>query len=148
MFGRFYELKCRQKSNEANNPQGDFRREIIEAMNKHEREMLSASLAKDHPELYDAKDNVTAGPPIAFCSNRRRQRRCRTLALPRRATVNAKTDNGVTPLHDAAGNGQKDLVELLLTKGADINAKAKNGGTPLYLATGRDKKSHRRIFAG
>ena len=35
--------------------------------------------------------------------------------------VNAKADfRGVTPLHDAASNGRKEVVELLLANGADI----------------------------
>jgi len=36
--------------------------------------------------------------------------------------VNAK-DDGVTPLHFAAGGGHKEVIELLIAKGADVNAK-------------------------
>jgi hypothetical protein len=48
--------------------------------------------------------------------------------------VNAKDDNGWTPLHLAAENGRKQVAELLIAKGADVNAKDDNGWTPLHLA--------------
>jgi len=48
--------------------------------------------------------------------------------------VNAKEENGVTPLHQAAFYGQKEVVELLIAKGADVNAKEEEGWTPLHFA--------------
>ena len=39
------------------------------------------------------------------------------------ADVNAKADNGSTPLHKAASGGHKEIVELLIAKGADVNVK-------------------------
>jgi ankyrin repeat protein len=45
--------------------------------------------------------------------------------------VNAKDENGYTPLHPAALNGHKEIVELLIAKGADVNAKDNDGKTPL-----------------
>ena len=45
--------------------------------------------------------------------------------------MNVKGDGGVTPLHFAAGFGQKEAAELLLAKGADLNVKNKVGYTPL-----------------
>jgi TonB family protein len=40
---------------------------------------------------------------------------------------------GSMPLHEAAANGHKDVVELLLAKGADVNAKDRNASaTPLF----------------
>jgi len=47
---------------------------------------------------------------------------------------------GMTPLHWAADNGNKEVVELLLAKGADVNAKADNGNTPLHLAIHKGNK--------
>ena len=53
------------------------------------------------------------------------------------ADVNMKDDaRGKTPLHFAAGNGQKEIVESLLAAGADVNAKSNEGKTPLHWATG------------
>jgi hypothetical protein len=45
--------------------------------------------------------------------------------------VNAKNDNGVTPLHGAVYSGHKELIELLIAKGANVNAIDADGRTPL-----------------
>ena len=50
------------------------------------------------------------------------------------ADVNAKSNDGTTPLHFATLSGHKDIAELLISRGADINAMEKHGGTPLYFA--------------
>ena len=50
------------------------------------------------------------------------------------ADVNAKHDNGVTPLHGAVMFGHNEIVELLIAEGADVNAKAEGGSTPLHLS--------------
>ena len=47
------------------------------------------------------------------------------------ADVNAKDQNGKTPLHYAARSGHKEIVELLIAKGADVNAKTNRGHTAL-----------------
>ena len=41
--------------------------------------------------------------------------------------VNMKDDVGLTPLHFAAGEGHKEVAELLITNGADVNVKQKDG---------------------
>ena len=51
--------------------------------------------------------------------------------------VNAKTDSGFTPLHEAALLDRKEIVQLLIAKGADVNAKADKGFTPLDVAIQR-----------
>src|SRR5882762_8112045 len=48
--------------------------------------------------------------------------------------VFAKDENGFTPLHLAAANGHKDMVDFLLTTKADVNAKDNSGSTPLHQA--------------
>ena len=50
--------------------------------------------------------------------------------------VNAKDDVGWTPLHSAAYDGHKEIVELLIAKGADVNAKNNFEDTPLDFADG------------
>ena len=44
------------------------------------------------------------------------------------------TQNGRTPLHEAAREGHKDVVQLLLKRGAAPNMAAQNGMTPLSYA--------------
>ncbi len=58
------------------------------------------------------------------------KKRFATLLIAHGADVNAKSNGGITPLHNAAS---AELVELLLEHGAKIEAQINgNGGTPLY----------------
>ncbi len=50
------------------------------------------------------------------------------------ALVSSKNNYGATPLHMAAQNGHRDVVELLLAKGAEVNAKDNYDWTPLHIA--------------
>jgi len=49
-------------------------------------------------------------------------------------SVNAKSENGFTPLHTAVLGNQKDVIEFLIANGADVNTKGGLGYTPLYTA--------------
>jgi ankyrin repeat protein len=51
--------------------------------------------------------------------------------LDKGSDVNAKDENGVTPLHYAAEGGYNEIVELLIDKGANVNAKDFENKTPL-----------------
>jgi ankyrin repeat protein len=57
------------------------------------------------------------------------------------ALVNVKSEDGDTPLHIAAGNGQEEVIRLLLSMHAGVNARnEKNlGRTPLHYAVGRTR---------
>lgn len=46
------------------------------------------------------------------------------------ADVNARNDNGITPLHLAA---YPEMVAILLKHGADLEARENGGGTPLHI---------------
>ena len=50
------------------------------------------------------------------------------LLLANKAEVNAKDNNGWTPLHLAAPKGHKDVAELLLANKAEVNAKDNTAG--------------------
>lgn len=51
--------------------------------------------------------------------------------------VNAKDNQGMTPLHLAAQGGHKEVMELLISKGADPNVKNSEGKTPEDIAAER-----------
>ena len=56
------------------------------------------------------------------------------------ADINVKgTNQGMTPLHLAVHNNQKEIVELLIAAGADVNAKRTGGATPLDATVGKPK---------
>ena len=59
--------------------------------------------------------------------------------------VNAKSDDGWTPLHYAAN---KETAELLIAKGADVNAKAEDGVAPLHVAAGEGHKEIAELLVG
>jgi ankyrin repeat protein len=53
------------------------------------------------------------------------------LLLGKGAEVNAKNQDGITPLYMAARSGNKYVTKLLLAHGADVNARVNKGMTPL-----------------
>ena len=57
--------------------------------------------------------------------------------------VNAKDDNGLTPLHYAVSKGYWTFVNFLIKEGADVNAKSDEGKTPLDFAI-KGKHTDRR----
>lgn len=50
-------------------------------------------------------------------------------------SVNAKDENGDTPLHRAALNRNVEVIHFLFSKGADVNVKNSSGCTPFDIAT-------------
>ena len=52
------------------------------------------------------------------------------------ADVNAKAENGITPLHEAAqySTWNAGAIETLISAGADVNARESDGYTPLHVA--------------
>ena len=54
--------------------------------------------------------------------------------------MDAKDDDGVTLLQMAAGEGHKEIAELLIAKGADVNVRGHFGMTPLNMADDEGEK--------
>ena len=67
-------------------------------------------------------------------SNKELSKEIIELLIAKGADVNAKRDDGETPLHQAASKGRKEIIELLITNGADVSAKSDDGWTPLHQA--------------
>jgi len=53
-------------------------------------------------------------------------------------SANCANENGATPLHTAAGCGNKGIVQMLLNNGANIDAKDNKSRTPLFFAALKD----------
>jgi ankyrin repeat protein len=52
------------------------------------------------------------------------------------ADVNARDNNGYTPLHHAAARGDNEMIEYLVAHGADVKAVSRNGRTVVDMANG------------
>ena len=52
------------------------------------------------------------------------------------ADVNARDNNGMTPLHHAAARGDNDMILYLVAHGADVKAVSKRGQTVVDMANG------------
>ena len=50
------------------------------------------------------------------------------------ADINAKDENGLTPLHYAVRRNDQEVVKVLLNEGANVNVKDNDGLTPLHFA--------------
>ena len=54
--------------------------------------------------------------------------------VDRGADINARANDGISPLHFTSQEGNTAIADYLISRGANINAKATTGETPLYLA--------------
>ncbi len=64
----------------------------------------------------------------------------------RPGSVNAKDEEGMTPLHLAVGRSRAEMVKILLKAGAEVNAKDKQGYTPMHWVVGRGQPKVAKIL--
>ena len=57
-----------------------------------------------------------------------------------------RDSQGRTPLHEAAGAEEHELVKVLLDHGADIEAQDNYGETPLHLAAGNNATEATKVL--
>ena len=60
------------------------------------------------------------------------------LLISRGADVNAEQEEGMTPLHIAARNGNAGIIAVLISKGAAIEKKDRSGHTSLYYSVSKN----------
>ena len=108
-------------------------------------EIVNREIARLHPQTdtspppVDSSVQSTVGD-IQDAAKSGDIERVRTLLNSNPNLLSSKTDEGLTPLHEAALYGRKEVVELLLDRKAEINSTDNGGGTALHYAAMNDHK--------
>jgi cytohesin len=72
---------------------------------------------------------------IAIKTNKQNAHSTALFLIKRHADVNCRDKDNNTPLHDAARNDSRSIVELLLIAGAHVGVVNKDGDTALSIST-------------
>ena len=71
---------------------------------------------------------------LAACALILQNNRAKEMVRQSNTSIHFSDASGRSPLHEAAGRGNAELVELFCTKGAEVNCKDSKGNTPMDLA--------------
>jgi ankyrin repeat protein len=100
---------------------------------------------------WDTNDVTTLNPyqmvPLHFWALGDGDPAIADLLRAQNADVNVPDEAGLTPLHLAVDQGQKQAIEWLLKHGANVNARDKHGITPLGLLQLRSGQERRKDIA-
>ena len=121
---------------------GEF--EMVQLLLKYKADVHHARRHEDETMLHFALQNYDDSgrrPNLAVSlSNVAR------LLLEHGADVNARTNDGSTPLHVAAGSGSVEAIHVLLEHGADANARKNDDTTPLHEAARNGRAEAIRVL--
>ncbi len=109
-------------------------RDIFQAFEAGELEEVQA-LLRENPSLVGSKEPKDGYTPLHLAVVVGARRELIEFILANHADVNAKENNGWTPLHYAASTSNQLAAELLLAHHADMEARGNLGETPLVVAT-------------
>lgn len=104
------------------------------------RKVVSILKGRDISSLLEVSRGVHEDTIAALLPQTKLERAVQTanlkllrIAINEGVDVNAKTDDGSTPLHSSTYHGHLEIVRYLIEEaGADVNAKDKVGDTPLH----------------
>lgn len=97
----------------------------------------------DDDDYYEDETGVTRGSTSAHQAVQEGNMKKLSWILSKQAhLVDAKDENGWTPIHEAARTGSLDAVKLLVQNGADVNALTEFGQSPFHLAKATHGDGH------
>jgi ankyrin repeat protein len=109
--------------------------DIFQAFEAGELQEVQA-LLKENPSLVGSKGSKDDCTPLHLAVMAGASKELVEFILANHADVNAKENNGWTPLHYAASTSNQLAAELLLAHHADMEARGNLGETPLFVAAG------------
>jgi ankyrin repeat protein len=117
-----------------------------EAISAKETEELARlrRMVRDSPDLLEAPNDSTGETPLVLAASSG-WAQAATFLLDHHVAINGRAGPWV-PLHWAADNGRKRMVELLLERGADVNAVKQDGWTALQAAVNRNYLEVARVL--